>query len=61
MERDVWEAIAQVRRIDPMLPKVDFNREKFESNMKALQERMEKIKQELKEKGYPVDSGKSSR
>jgi hypothetical protein len=56
MERDVWEAIAQVRMIDPMLPKANFDREKFESNMKALQQRMEKIKQELREKGYPVDS-----
>lgn len=59
MERDVWEAIAQVRMIDPMLPKANIDREKFESNMKALQQRMEKIRQELREKGYPVDDNKA--
>jgi len=59
MERDVWEAIAQVRMIDPILPKANFDREKYESNMKALQQRMEKIKQELKDKGYPLDDDKS--
>jgi len=57
MERDLWEAIAQVRMNDPMLmSKFKLDREKFDANLKVIQERMDKIKQQLREKGYPVDS-----
>ncbi|MCE5270405.1 hypothetical protein LLH00_03900 [bacterium] len=59
MERDLWEAIAQVRMNDPMLmSKFKFDRDQFDANMKVIQERMDKIKQQLREKGYPVDSDK---
>lgn len=58
MERDLWEAIGRMRVIGPgMLPQADFDRENFTRQMEQFHQHIEKIKQELREKGYPLDSG----
>ena len=53
VEKDIWETVARVRSM-PHMGDYNFDRKAFRQDMDKVRQNLEKMKLELKEKGYPM-------